>query len=288
MARDTHRVRRPTRRLRPSERRQREQTRRAVLILTAAGLAVLGVAIALFLNRSPALDPATGCIAGQAVPPQHTVVLIDQTDPLTVRQISYVKAMILAEYDRLRPSGKLTIRSITADPQADAQEFARCRVRRGAEVNGLTANPDMIEDAFKRAVGGPLNDYLNGLARVPTSPRSPILESVDETMDAPDFGPGVRARRLVMVSDMAQNSDQLSQYGGAGSGLTLSASARDVLARDMHGVVVRIHYVRRPALETIQSPQQRQFWIDWFREQGAAVKLGWGLQLVDRRGERTP
>ena len=200
--------------------------------------------------------------------------------------------MILAEYDRLRPGGKLTIRSITPDArtdlQADGQEFARCRVRRGAEVSGLAANPDMIEDAFKRTVGGPLNAYLNGLAHVPTSPRSPILESVDEVMDAPDFGSGVTSRRLAMVSDMAQNSDQVSQYKGPGSGLSLSPGAREALTRDMHGVVVRIHYVRRPALETIQTPEQRQFWIDWFRSQGASVKLGWGLQLVDGRNGRTP
>ncbi len=82
---------------------------------------------------------------------------------------------------------------------------------------------------------------------------------------------------------MAQNSDLDSEYHGAGSGLTLSAHARDDLSRDMTGVVVRIHYVRRPTLEAIQTPEQRAFWTGWFRDQGASVKLGWGLQLVDPR-----
>ena len=54
----------------------------------------------------------------------------------------------------------------------------------------------------------------------------------------------------------------------------------------MTGLVVRIHYVRRPALDTIQTPDQRSFWTAWFRDQGAtSVKLGWGLQLVDGRAE---
>ena len=270
-------------RLRPGQARRQADTRRAIAILALAAVAILGVAVALVLNRTPTLDPETGCVAGQLIPPEATVVLIDQTDPLSLRQIAYVKALILAEYERLRPQGRLTIRSIRADLDTGTA-FTRCRVRRGAEVSAVTANPEMVEGAFRRTVGDALDAYLNGLNAVPSSPRSPILEAVADALDAPDFGPTVQARRLVIVSDMAQNSALASQYDGPGSGLVLSARARDTLTRDMRGVVVRIHYVRRPTLDAIQTPDQRAFWQDWFRSQGANVKLGWGLQLVDGRG----
>jgi hypothetical protein len=269
------------RRLRPGEVRQRAETRRAVIILAVAVLALVGVGFALYLSRSPQLDVATGCPVGQRTPPEHTVVLIDQTDPLTQRQIDYAKSVILAEYDRLKPEGKLTISSIRADVGQDDHDFSRCRVRRGTDVSEVTANPEMIEAQFRHTVGDALNDYINSLRHAPTAPRSPIIETVDAALDAPDFGPTVKVRRLSIISDMAQNSTALSEYRGPGSGLEPSDAARDDLSRDMHGVAVRIHYVRRPALAAIQTPAQRAFWIDWFKRQGADVTLGWGLQLVD-------
>jgi hypothetical protein len=193
--------------------RRRAETRRAVVILVVAVLAIVGVGVALYLSRTPKLDVATGCPVGQRVPPEHTVVLIDQTDPLTPRQIDYAKSVILAEYDRLKPEGKLTISSIRADVGEDEHDFSRCRVRRGADVSDVTANPEMIEAQFRHTVGDALNDYLNSLRHVPTAPRSPIIETVDAALDAPDFGPTVKARRLTIISDMAQNSPEPRRAG---------------------------------------------------------------------------
>lgn len=281
------RRRRPTPRRRPSDRRRRAERRHAIVILLAAGLAIVTVAVVMTLGRTPALDPETGCVADQLTPAEHTVLLIDQTDPLTSNQIDYVRRLILAEYARLHPGGKLTIEGITADPGGTGRTFSRCRVRRGSEVLGITDNPEMVQAAFRRTVGDALDRYLNGLQSVPTAERSPILEAVDNVMDDADFGPTVKARRLVIVSDLAQNSDLVSEYRGPGSGLDLDARQRDALSRDMRGVAVRIHYVRRPALEGIQTPEQRRFWTDWFESQGATVKLGWGLQLAEPAAKRS-
>ena len=284
VVRDRRRVAgRGQRRLRPSEVRRQTQTRRALAILGASAAAIVGVGVLLALDRSPPTDPDTGCIAGQTVPREHTVVLVDQTDALSTHQIAYVKALILAEYQRLRPYGELTVRGVRADPDDAGNSFSRCRLRRGAEVMGVASNPDMIEAAFKRTVGDALNTYLNGLHDVPSASRSPIIEAVDSAVDAPDFGPTTRDRRLVLVSDMAQNSRSVSEYAGLGSGLDPSPAARSELTRDLHGVAVRIHYVHRPELAAIQTSAQRDFWRQWFTSQGANVKLGWGLQLVDGR-----
>ena len=286
MVRDRRRVagRPGQRRLRPSDLRRRAQTRRAAVILGVSAAAVIGVGVLLALTREPPLDPQTGCIAGRPLPPEHTVVLVDQTDPLTSTQIAYAKALILAEYQRLAPHGELTVRGVRADPDDAAESFSRCRLRRGTEVMGVASNPDMIEAAFKRTVGDALERLSERPAgTVPSAPRSPIIEAVDSAMDAPDFAPTVHDRRLVILSDMAQNSSAISEYKGAGSGLDPSQAVRDAFTRDLKGVSVRIHYLRRPALEAIQTSAQRDFWRDWYVSQGANVKLGWGLQLVDGR-----
>lgn len=270
------------RRLRPSELRRRAQTRRAAVILGVSAIAVVGVGTLAVLARSPPLDPESGCVVGQQTPREHTVVLVDQTDPLASHQVDYVKALILAEYNRLPVHGELTVRGLRADPDA-GDSFSRCRVQRGAEVQGVASNPDMIEAAFRRTVGDALDSYLNGLRNVPTAAHSPIIEAVDATVDGADFGATVPRRRLVIVSDMAQNSPQVSEYRGPGSGLDPDAATRADLSRDLKGVQVRIHYVRRPELEAIQTAEQKDFWRRWFTTQGAGVKIGWGLQLVDGR-----
>jgi hypothetical protein len=283
MARGPERRRRPRRSPSrpPSERRSKED-RRAFAILGFASLTVAAVGVLLYLGRSPALDETTGCGRGDLTPPSHTVVLIDQTDRLTRGQINYVKVLIQSEYQRLQPQAKMTVRSISSDPDTDVREFARCRVRRGSEVAGVTTNPEMIEESFRRIVGDSLNEYLNDLAGASTADSSPIVETVAAVADAADFGPNVGERRLVIVSDMAQHSPGLNQYAEPGT-YSVSGDVRSVFGRELEGVQVRIHYVRRPELARLQTPSHRAFWTEWFRRAGADVELGWGLQMVDAR-----
>ena len=272
------RVRRPA--PRPVSDRRRQEDRRAFFILGLALVAVAAVGALLWVSRTPALDEQTGCGRADLTPPAHTVVLIDQTDRLTRTQINYVKLLIQSEYQRLSPQAKLTVRTISSDPDRGVREFARCRVRRGTEVSGVTDNPDMIEDAFKRIVGNALNGYLNDLENAPTAEASPIVETVAAVADAADFGRNVPERRLVIVSDMAQHSPALNQYAEPGV-YRVGPEVRQVFGRELEGVDVRIHYVIRPTLARLQTRSHREFWTDWFRSEGADVRLGWGLDMVD-------
>ena len=274
--------RRPRRRPapRPVSDRRRAEDRRAFLILGLALVAIASVGGLLWAGRSPALDKATGCGRADLTPPAHTVVLIDQTDRLSRTQINYVKVLIQSEYQRLQPRGKMTVRSISSDPDDDVREFARCRVRRGTEVSGVTNNPDMIEDAFKRTVGDALNAYLNKLEQASTAARSPIIETVAAVAEAADFGANVPERRLIVVSDMAQHSPGLDQYAEPGA-YGPADEARQVFGRELNGVQVRVHYVRRPELARLQTQSHKDFWRGWFERAGADVQLGWGLQMVD-------
>jgi hypothetical protein len=261
---------------------RRTENRRAFAIFTLSLIAIAGIATVAFVSRAPALDEGNGCISGQLVPPAHTVVLVDQTDSLTQRQINYTKTLILLEYERLKPGERLTVRPIDEDPGSTDREFSRCRVRRGSDVLGVGANPEMIEADFRRIVGDPLNSYLDGLANVPTAEASPILETIASAVDGPDFGSNVADRRLVIVSDMAQHSEQANHYGLSAE-FPVSVQARDLLRRNLAGVEVRVHYVRRANLSDVQTPAHREFWRDWLEAGGADVDLDWGLQMVDPR-----
>ena len=240
----------------------------------------------MWMGRTPALDTATGCPRGQLVPEVHTVVLVDQTDALTPRQIDYARSLILLEYQRLPVGGRLTVRPIDADPDSTARDFSRCRVRRGEEVSGVATNPDLIEAEFRRSVGDALNTYLEDLETQATAEASPIAETVETVAESRDFGPNVEERRLVLLSDMAQNSEQLDQYATPGDYPLEAARAR--LPRNFGDVDVRVHYLRRTSLARLQGPAHERFWRGWFTAAGAEVQLGWGLQLAEDAPAPTP
>lgn len=265
---------------RPGANRKAQEDRKAVLILAFSLLAIGGAGALAWSSRTPALDPATGCPRGSLIPDIHTVVLVDQTDALSPRQIDYAKSLILLEYQRLPPGARLTVRPIDADPDSVARDFSRCRVRRGEEVSGLAANPDLVEAEFRRSVGDALNTYLDDLETQATAEASPIAETVDTVAESGDFGPNVGERRLVLLSDMAQHSARLDQYAAPGA-YPLDAAARALLPRNFRGVEVRVHYLRRPALDQLQGPAHERFWRGWFTAAGADVQLGWGLQLAE-------
>lgn len=259
-----------------------KQNRLAIGIFVVVALIVLAVVFALVTSQ-PAKVDAAGCAADGSAPKAHTLILLDETDSLSPTQIAYARALILAEYRRLQPQEKLTVSFIDADPSAANRSFARCRVRLGKEVSELTGNPELVQRQFKKVVGDELDRFTSALATTPTADKSPILEAVDGVLELPDFGPNVPERRLVILSDMAQNSDQFSQYGPKGGASPLPPAVASALAREeLKGVDVRIHYLRRPTLARIQTPQHKAFWKRWFEGQGARTQIGWGLQLVGR------
>jgi hypothetical protein len=265
---------------RPGASRRTQEDRRALLILGFSLLAVGGAGYLLWSGQQPELNPATGCPRGQTLPEVHTVILVDQTDALSPRQIDYAKQLVLLEYQRLPAGGRLTVHPLDADPDSTGRDFSRCRVRRGDEVSGITENPDLIEAEFRRSVGGALESYLEGLEGAPTAEASPIMETVRNVAASADFGANVDERRLVLLSDMAQFSDRVDQYG-AGGAYPLDATARALLPRSFRDVTVRVHYVERPSLSGLQGPAHERFWRSWFAAAGADTQLGWGLQLAE-------
>ena len=278
---------RPGRSARPGAARKAQEDRRALLILGFSLLAIGGAGALLWTGRTPELEAATGCPRGQLVPDVHTVVLVDQTDALSPRQIDYARSLILLEYQRLPVGARLTVRPIDADPDSTARDFSRCRVRRGEEVAGVATNPDLIEAEFRRSVGDALNTYLEDLETAGTAEASPILETVDTVAQSRDFGPNVEDRRLVLLSDMAQHSERVDQYAAPGA-YPLDATARDLLPRNFRGVDVRVHYLERPSLARLQGPAHERFWRVWFTAAGADVQLGWGLQLAEDAANDPP
>ncbi len=157
--------------------------------------------------------------------------------------------------------------------------FSQCaRPRTPANERALDGNQRLAQKRWNAAFGKPLDAAIARLKTVPSSPRSPIIEAIKALSWRPDFGSEIPRRRLVIFSDLLQNSPGLSQYQRRYDYVKWRKTehAREN-AFDFRGVEVVIYYLQRPQTLRIQTDAHRDFWFRFLTESGAKVVFadGW-------------
>lgn len=220
------------------------------------------------------VDPETLC-AVDGVSPAHVVFLIDKTDPLTERRVETLTAELHEVRRALGIGERLSVFLIHDRVEAEFSPlFSRCSPGRGAEANELYENPRMIQRAFDRAFGEPVERALAELVRATTAPRSPILEAIALIAEWPPFR-DAKGRRLVVVSDLLQNVRELSHYGQLPPFEELVQG--DYLQRvlpDLEAVEVDLQMIERRAgggRSVLQDVRHAAFWDGYFAAAGAQL-----------------
>lgn len=218
------------------------------------------------------VDPETLCPV-DAPPLAHVVFLIDKTDPLTQRRVETLTAELHEARRSLGIGERLSVFLIHDRVETEFSPlFSRCSPGRGAQANELYENPRRIQRVFDQAFGEPVEQALAELVRATTAPRSPILEAIRLVAEWPPFRDASR-RRLIVVSDLLQNVDELSHYRPLPSFQELAQG--DYLARmlpDLESVQVSLQLIERPvggAVPPIQDAEHAAFWDGYFAAAGA-------------------
>jgi len=248
-----------------SRRRQQERSRdrRGWLLIASSVVAlVLLAGFGVAASRTTAISPETGCPKTHRMPTAHTIVLLDETDRLSPTEVRYAQTVIADEYHWLPVGGRLTVRNIVADPSIST-DIVICRMDDGSKILGLMKNPRQVQKQFEKYAGSKLKKLLKEISDAPVQEYSPIVETVTDTLDQPDFGRSVEERRLILISDMAQHSTEFTQYGAS-----LRAKDLEEFNRDIEGVSVRIHYISRRGL-SLQGARHKAFWKGYFTGMGA-------------------
>ncbi len=279
--------RRMARSLGSRPRRERGGEKRWWIVIAVCVLVVgLLVWLNAFVIEHVEVDEITGCPSNGRMPEAHTIILVDETDALNPDTIEYAKNVIYNEYRWLPIGGRMTVRNVISNPDL-AEDIVFCRIEDGSNANGIIDNPRMIQQRFDEIAGERLQQLYEALSVAPEQEQSPIAEFVSIAMDRTNFGRNVADRRLILLSDMAQHSDIASQYGAAPL-LDPDAPALDHLEREMAGVHLRIHYLRRPELARLQTDAHRAFWTGYFANMGADdIALGRGLLLGEPDNRET-
>lgn len=257
------------RRISPSEQRKRRAVRNSVLAISTSVVVLLVVGWGLVQGElEPELNPKTYCEIGGA--DSVTVAIIDVSQPYNLVQQKEISGRIEAVRDDLLKNHKLVVYLLDeSSDELPEPDFEGCNP--GKEANWLYQNERLMIRQWERAVGR-LNVVIDEIIPDRTGrPSSPLME-MTQVVSVKEFGIYGSDRPLIMklllISDMIQNTDGYSQYGGHSTAFE-SFRRSDYFKRvraDLRDVEVQILYVRRDQAGKIQTDEFLEFWRAYFRE----------------------
>ncbi len=210
-------------------------------------------------------------------PSQVTAILVDTTDDL----VPISRADILGRLDDLvsesRPDEMMIVYE-ASQSQANTikPQIKVCNPGDPDAANPLFENPGRIRQAYEERFREPLKRMFQHLLDDDEASVSPVMETIQA------ISVGVYARdayedipkRLILVSDLLQNSKHLSLYREP---LDYDEFARGMGAKalrtNLHDVVVEILFVQRDAHSRFGSSINLiKFWKRWINEQGGQIE----------------
>lgn len=258
-----------------SRRRRQRQRRMAFLNFAIIALLIAGGFVAFQFIKPAPYDEQTLCLLSDEMPP-HTAIILDKTDEYDERQAELISSLIRRTRDRLEIGERLSLFELDAEGQFDPRgEFSLCNPGRGGQVNPLFRNPGMIEERYAELFEAPMDAVIEDLVVPKEAPASPILEAIARLAQTENFSTDAPARNIVIVSDMLQNSDLFSAYGGGGALPTNMPDARDVAeqvdrryGRSLSGVEIEIRLIPRDRYTDMQRGALKEYWDEVFSELG--------------------
>jgi hypothetical protein len=182
-------------------------------------------------------------------------LMIDKTDPWSVQDRGRLATLIRRIKDGLAEGERLSIYILDeTGTYSSSPVFDMCNPGRGAQANALYENPRLVQERFEASFVAPLEGMLDELLRPGTAPQSPLLETFAGLKSS-----SARKERLVVVSDMLQNSDSISFYRV--DERALSAAGTDAICPEIpHYLNAAVHVINRPAISIALRQQTRNFW----------------------------
>ena len=232
---------------------------------------VFGLFALAAFSSSPAVTPDTGCRMDRK-DPAHTVLLIDQSDPFNPNDLGWVKEFIDSEARTMPRFGRLTVMTPNSEDPYDAKViYSQCSPGSAEHANPLLQNPRMIEDTWRETFYAPLEAEVETALMDKRQPSSPLFEAVYSIADRADFQTTTGTRRIILISDLMQHSDDFSFYKWGADRDAFDKSRLADRMPDMAGVEIVARVVPRQEYDLPLS-QLRGFWRDYFEQSGAEFR----------------
>lgn len=268
-----------------ARRRRRRRSRRGDLsprdLAIGGGVAVVallvlvvGARFTIFAPGPPERDPETGC--PEAGPAALTAILVDVTDQ--VGAIS--RADVLAHLDEYVANSREDEMVLAYEAKPVGNEIGDpllsvCHPGDPDEASEWTENPRLIRRRLEERFERPLEELFADLLGREEASTSPLMESV-QSVAVSVLGRHEYAglpKRLILVSDLMQNTDNLSFFRQAVDYDAFAATAgADALRTDLRGTAVEILFVQRTAHRRLDGTRGLiDFWQRWIEDQGGTL-----------------
>ena len=211
--------------------------------------------------------PEDGAYAAQVA------VLVDQSDSLTNVQRSVAPRILeVLEVDAPETT-EIRVYTLARAGRGDTASVLRvCVPKHPDSVSSTTGNPRIAArryNEFQESMRASLTSILNAGG----DDVSPLVEGIQVAV-VTAFQPraSTMPRQLLIVSDMLQHSDLTSFYGGEQPDFGNLARRPDygTVRVDLSGVEVTVFLLARGGeAGRVQGGGMRQFWEDYFLDQGA-------------------
>jgi hypothetical protein len=243
-----------------------------IILVTIALLAVVGVSYFSLVRGARPLDKVTLCPAS---PDSLTVLVVDVTDPMNTPQ----KQDFLNQLDRLRASipkhGQLSIFKVDATSDKLLQPvITKCNPGNGEDADDLTGNPVRDKKRWEDEFKAPLDQAFETVLSETEAARSPILESI-QSVALTEFqktGHENKPRRLIVASDLIQNTEAISFYKELPEAEEFLAS--DAFSRvrtDLRDIKVELWMLQRADFSRTQPRALPDLWDAIISKQGGEV-----------------
>jgi hypothetical protein len=211
-------------------------------------------------------------------PNESVLILLDTTDALSQSQIDQFKATLRDVLDRAQPGELVSVAEIQTLPVRF--DISLCSPQRGAPPGFLDAlrNPaadwHRVRADWQRRFDRPMRKLIDTLPYNRVWPRSPIIQSIDDATDQlGDAWSKASRRRLIIFSDMMENTDQFSQYTTGPAPVPYDEARAHIpyirdAAPDLRDADVEVYYLLIPRDAKHQTGDARRthqtFWQAFF------------------------
>jgi hypothetical protein len=266
---------RRARRLSISEERAARERLVGFLKIGGVSASVLLVGLIYFsvVSGRKSLDPVTLCPAD---PTSITVLLIDVTDPMNPAQQQDFMNQLAGLKNEIPRYGQLTVVKVDATSrQLLTPVIIRCNPGTAEDTNSATGNPEKLKRQWEQDFSLPLDAAFDQLTQASGSETSPIMESIQSVNLTALQKPGIRdkPRRLIVVSDLLQNTPETRFYGALPSPKEFLTSPAFLRTRtDLRGIQVELWMLQRADAADTQPRALPDLWDSMISKQGGYVK----------------
>ena len=241
-------------------------------------VALVAAAYVTIVRNSKSLDEVTLC---PTTPSSVTVLLVDVTDPMTTAQRQDFQNQLTRLRKSIPRHGKLIVTKVDSVSDKLLQPvIIRCNPGTAEDVSQWTGDPKGVQRKHDEGFVKALDMAFSQLGQATGAERSPIFESVQSVALTELATPDVvdLPRKLVLVSDLLQNTDGISFYSGVPDADQLLASAAFRRVRtDLKGIDVEIWMLERVDAPKTQPRALIELWDRAIVKQGGTVARAYNV-----------